>query len=70
MTKYYKGRVVVTTANEEFPMKIGEVFRVRDASPRFNKGFDEYRIVSGSKQDWRADVTRHDPTTNKFQGGH
>lgn len=69
MNKTYLGRVMVRTSSDDFPIRLGEVFKVRDASPRFNKGFDEYKIVSGSGQEFRADVTRNDPTTNKFQVG-
>lgn len=55
------GRRIVRGVNEEFPLKLGDVLRVKNPDGTFLK----YRMVGIEV----AEVTHHTPTTNKFQIG-
>lgn len=55
------GRRQVMAVNEDFPIKLGDVLRVKYPDGTFLK----YRMVGATV----AEVTHHRPTTNKFKVG-
>lgn len=59
------GRRRVSSVNEDFPIKTGDVIRVSNP----NGTFLRYTIVSKGQDFSIAEVTHHTPTTNKFQIG-